>query len=152
MYDTSSQTMQSAIINFISPWKSRPEASYLLSTAGDLTCTRRVPARTLLGAGCDSPNNRVGPSTARGQGMASRLESIMLNYYSIVEFFHVIAIITMQVLLLCSNYAHFIASLSWVSWLWFICCHVTMCACTLLLFRHNALMLWVAVVPILCSA
>ena len=79
---------------------------------GNSERTRRVPARTVLGAGCDSPNNRVGPSTARGQGMASRLESIMLNYYSIVEFFHVIAIITMQVLLLCSNYAHFIASLS----------------------------------------
>jgi len=60
--------------------------------AGDLTCTRRVPARTLLGAGRDSPNNRVGPSTARGQGVATRLESIMLNYYFIVEFFHVIII------------------------------------------------------------
>jgi len=28
-------------------------------------------------------------------------------YYSIPEFFHAIAIIPMQVLLLCSNYAHF---------------------------------------------
>ena len=37
-----------------------------------------------------------------------RLESIMLTYYSIPEFFHVVAIIPMQILLLCSNYAHFI--------------------------------------------
>jgi len=32
----------------------------------------------------------------------------ILHYYSILEFFHAIVIIPMQVLLLCSNYAHFI--------------------------------------------
>ena len=32
----------------------------------------------------------------------------MLKYYSILEFLHAIAIIPMQVLLLYSNYAHFI--------------------------------------------
>ena len=40
----------------------------------------------------------------------ARLESIyyaQILYYSILEFFHAIAIITMQILLLCSNYAHY---------------------------------------------
>ena len=37
----------------------------------------------------------------------ARLESQILYYYSIPEFFHAIAFISMHVLLLCSNYAHF---------------------------------------------
>ena len=32
----------------------------------------------------------------------------MLKHYCILEFFHAVAIIPMQVLQLCSNYAHFI--------------------------------------------
>jgi len=37
-----------------------------------------------------------------------RLESIIVIFYSTLEFFHAIAITLMQVLLLYSNYAHFI--------------------------------------------
>ena len=66
----------------------------MISTQWELTCVIRLG------------------SVVSGQWMLSRLESILCsnNYYSILEFFHAIAIIPMQVLvlLLCSNYAHFI--------------------------------------------